>query len=173
MSHVDERRGARSAELGHGARWPAPPRRPRPEAGERVEAPRVVVAGAVHHLEWLRALGRIERARWGRVAACAVRSAADLIVVGRAPAGVDAGAVIAGLKDGPSTSSIPVLHAASAEDGCAECRADVCLSTGSTPGELARVAEALVELARARARSSGLYAARDCLAEGAASRPAP
>jgi len=136
-------------------------------------APTILVAGVVRHLEWLEALGRVQRARWSLLAPRAAGAPADLIVVGQASAGVAAGAVIAALKDDPSTSAIPVLHAAPAEDACPECRADVCLSAGSTPGQLARVAEALLELARARARSSGLYAARASLAAGAASRPAP
>jgi hypothetical protein len=136
-------------------------------------APTILVVGAVHHLECLRVLGHTQRARWDLLAPRAAGSPADLIVVGQASAGVQAGAVIAELKDDPSTSAIPVLHAAPAEDACPECRADVCLSTGSTPGQLARVAGALLELARARARSSGLYAARASLAAGAASRPAP
>jgi len=95
------------------------------------------------------------------------------VVVGRRSGRADALAVIARLKDDPATAATPVLHAAPAEDGCPECRADVCLSAEATPGQLARVAEALLELARARARRSGLHAARAPLAEGAASRPAP
>lgn len=136
-------------------------------------APTILVAGVVHHLESLEALGNVQRARWSRLAPRAAGSPADLIVVGRPSAGADAVAAIARLKADPATAATPVLHAAPAEDGCTECRADVCLSTGSTPGQLARVAEALLELARARARSSGLYAARASLAAGAASRPAP
>ena len=139
-----------------------------------VAAPTILVVGVVHHLECLR---RPRPHRSGHGGICwrpaPPGSPADLIVVGQASAGVQAGAVIAELKDDPSTSAIPVLHAAPAEDACPECRADVCLSTGSTPGQLARVAEALLELARARARSSGLYAARASLAAGAAARPAP
>lgn len=138
----------------------------------RAAAPTILVVGAVQHLESLQGIGRVERARWGRVAPCAARSPADLVVVGRPSGGVDAAAVIAGLKNDPATAAIPVLHAAPAEAGCTECGADVCLSARSTPGQMARVAHVLLELARARARSSGLYAARPCLAAGAASRPA-
>ena len=136
-------------------------------------APTILVAGAVRHLEWLETLGNVGRATWSLLAPRAARSGADLVVVGRPPSGVDAVAVIARLKGDPATAATPVLHAAPAETGCSECRADVCLSSGSTPGQLARVAEALLELARARARRSGLYAARASLATGAASRPAP
>jgi hypothetical protein len=141
--------------------------------GEAEAAPRILVAGVVVHAEGLRGLGETRRASWSLLARRAARSGADLVVVGRPAAGADALAAIARLKDDPATASTPVLHAAPAEDACPECRADVCLSTGSTAGELARVAEALLDLARARARSSGLYSARDSLAAGAASRPAP
>jgi hypothetical protein len=127
----------------------------------------------VDHVEGLEALGRVQFAPLNLLAPSAARSPADLVVVGRVPAGVAPTTVVAEIKDGPSTSAIPVLHAAPAEDACPECRADVCLSTGSSAGELARVAEALLDLARARARRSGLYAARDSLAAGAAARPAP
>ena len=87
-----------------------------------------MVAGVVHHLEGLQGLGQIQRARWGVLAPYAARWPADLVVVGRPPAGVDPVAVIAGLKDDPATAGIPVLHVAPHERGCAECRADVCLS---------------------------------------------
>jgi hypothetical protein len=136
-------------------------------------APRILVAGSVAHVEGLRALGDTKRAGWSLLARRAARSGADLVVVGRPSAGADALSAIARLKDDPATASTPVLHAAPAEDACPECRADVCLSTGSSAGQLARVAQALLDLARARARSSGLYAARDSLAAGAAARPAP
>jgi len=136
-------------------------------------APTLLVVGVVPHIEWLRALGHVERARWRLLAPRAARSAADLVVVGRPAAGADAVAVIARLKDDPATAATPVLHADPAEFGCPGCRADICLSTGSVPGQLARVAEALLDLARARARSSGLYAARAPLAGGEASRPSP
>jgi hypothetical protein len=95
------------------------------------------------------------------------------VVVGETPAEVDAVALIARLKDDPATAAIPVLHAAPAESRCSGCPADFCLSNGATPGQLARVAGALLELARAQARSSGLHAAtRTPLAAGAASRRA-
>ena len=136
-------------------------------------APTILVVGAVQHLESLQDIGHIQRAGWRVVAPCAARSPADLVVVGRPSAEVDAAAVIAGLKSDPATAAIPVLHVAPVEAGCARCPADACLSAGSTPGQMARVAHVLLELARARARSSGLYAARARLAAGAASRPAP
>ncbi|HSD67287.1 MAG TPA: hypothetical protein VLF95_11330 [Vicinamibacteria bacterium] len=135
--------------------------------------PTILVAGVVHHLEWLEGVGRVQRAPWDVLAPRAAASPADLIVVGRPSGGLAAEAVIAALKDDPSTSAIPVLHAAPPGDACAECRADVCLSAGSSPGQLARVADALLELARALARRSGLSAARASLAGGAVSRPAP
>ncbi len=122
-------------------------------------APTILVVGVVPHIEWLRALGRIERARWRLLAPRAARSAADLVVVGRPLSGADAVAVIARLKDDPATAATPVLHADPAAVRCPGCRADLCLSSGPVPGQLARVAGALLDLARARARSSGLYAA--------------
>jgi len=145
-----------------------------PEPRDGVDTtPTILVVGVVPHLERLRTLGHTQRARWPLLAPRAARSGVDLVVVGRRPGRADAQAVIARLKDDPATAATPVLHIAPAEDGCPECRADVCLSAGSTPGQLARVAEALLELARARARRSGLHAARASLAEGTASRPAP
>jgi len=136
-------------------------------------APTILVVGVVRHIEWLWALGRVERARGSELATPAARSAADLVVVGGPSAGADAVAVIARLKDDPATAATPVLHADPAELGCMGCRADVCLSTGSVPGQLTRVAQALLDLARAQARSSGLYVARASLAASEASRPAP
>ena len=141
--------------------------------GDRDEAPRILVGGFVSDRGRLGALGDVRRSRWSGLVPCAARWGADLVAVGRPPSGVDAVAVIARLKGDPATAATPVLHAAPADDTCPECPADVCLSSGSTPGQLARVAEALLELARARARRSGLYAARASLATGAASRPAP
>jgi hypothetical protein len=71
---------------------------------------------------------------------------------------MDATAAIVRLKADPATAAIPVLHAG--EGTCpGGCGADFCLSTGSASGQLARVADALLELARARARRSGLVAA--------------
>jgi hypothetical protein len=143
-----------------------------PRAGAEA-APTILVVGVVRHVEWLLTLGRVERARWSVLAPRAARSAADLVVVGRPTSGADAVALIARLKDEPATAATPVLHADAAELGCAGCRADACLSTGSVPGQLTRVAGALLELARARARSSGLCVARASLAGCEASRPAP
>ena len=143
MKQVERRTGTRPVKLAS--------RPPRPIADP---APTILVVGVVPHVEWLRTLGRIERARWRPLAPRAAWSAADLVVVGRTAAGADAAAVIARLKDDPATAATPVLHAA---DGvCPGCGADFCLTTGSASGQLARVAEALLELARARARSSGL-----------------
>jgi signal transduction histidine kinase len=111
----------------------------------------IVIAGVVHHLEGIQGLGRLRRTRWSLVGLYAARWPADLVVVGRPLPGVDAVAVIAGLKDDPATRSIAVLHAPS-DAGCEECRADVCLSGGWSPGQLARVSRVLVELGQARAR---------------------
>jgi signal transduction histidine kinase len=112
--------------------------------------PTIVVAGVVHHLEGLQGLGQIQRARWGVLAPYAARWPADLVVVGRSSGGVDPVAVIAGLKDGEATAGIPVLHVVPDEGGCAECRADVCLSDVPVAGQLARVAKVLIELGEAR-----------------------
>lgn len=146
---------------------------PRARQASAEAAPTILVVGAVRHVEWLRTLGRIERARCSLLAPRAARSAADLVVVGRPTSGADAVALIARLKDEPATAATPVLHADAAELGCAGCRADACLTTRSVPGQLTRVAEALLELARARARSSGLCVARASLAGCEVSRPAP
>jgi len=100
----------------------------------------------------------VQRARWGTVRPRAMRAPAELVVVGASATGVDAAAAIARLKADPASAAIPVLHAgAGACPG--GCGADFCLSTASASGQLARVAEALLELARARARSSGLVVA--------------
>ncbi len=162
MKQVERRSGPRPVKLAF--------RVPRAPADA---APTILVVGVVRRVEWLRALGHVERARWRLLAPRAARSAADLVVVGRPASGADAVAVIAWLKDDPATAATPVLHADPAELGCPGCRADICLSTGSVPGQLARVAEALLDLARARARSSGLYVARASLAGCEASRPVP
>ena len=106
--------------------------------------------GCVHHLEGLQGLGQIQRARWGVLAPYAARRPADLVVVGRSSAGVDPVAVIAALKDTLTTAGIPVLHVAPHESGCADCRADVCLSDVPVAGQLARVARVLIELGGAR-----------------------
>jgi len=96
----------------------------------------------------------------------------DVIVVDPMLAtGNSAVAAIDRLKDDPATAAIPVLHAG--EGACpGGCGADFCLSTGSASGQLARVAEALLELARARARSSGLVAATSSVAGSRAAPPA-
>jgi hypothetical protein len=130
----------------------------------------ILVVGSVRGVESLQQVGRVDRAGWGAVRRRAALSRADLVVVGQPSPGVDAVADIAELKADPVTAAIPVLHDAPADTGCPGCRADVCLSVGSAPGQLARVAEALLELARARARRSGLYAARAFLAGSGASR---
>ena len=114
-------------------------------------APTIVIAGVVHHIEGLQGLGNLQRARWSLVGPYAARWPADLVVVGRPLPGVDAVAVIAGLKDDPATRGIAVLHAPS-DVGCEECRADVCLSGGWSPGQLARVSRVLLELCQVRAR---------------------
>lgn len=162
MRHVGRRNGRHGVKL-----------LPRPRPATAEAAPTILVVGFVRHLEWLRGLGRIEKARWSLLAPRAARSAADLVVVGRPSSGADAVALIARLKDEPATAATPVLHADAADLGCAGCRADACLSTGPVPGQLTRVAEALLELARARARSSGLYVSRASLAGCEVSRPAP
>jgi hypothetical protein len=115
--------------------------------------PTIMVAGIVHHLEGLQGLGHIQRARWGVLAPYAARWPADLVVVGRSSGGVDPVAAIARLKDGEVTGDIPVLHLASHEPGCAECRADVCLGDVPVAGQMARVARVLIELGEARAGS--------------------
>jgi signal transduction histidine kinase len=117
-------------------------------------APTIVIAGVVHHLEGLQGIGHLQRARWSVVGPYAARRPADLVVVGRPLPGVDAVAVIAGLKDDPATRGIAVLHAPS-DAGCEECRADVCLSGGWSPGQLARVARVLIEVGQARAWAAG------------------
>ena len=145
---------------GLGRRPPAPGRVPVAQ-GLKSEAvgtkadptPTIVVAGVVHHLEGLQGLGQIQRARWGVLAPYAARWPADLVVVGRSSGGVDPVAVIAGLKDAEATRGIPVLHVAPHERGCADCRADVCLSDVPVAGQLARVARVLIELGEARAGS--------------------
>lgn len=134
-------------------------------------APRILVVGSVRGLQGLQQVGRVQRRRWDSVRPRA--TSAELVVIGRSSRALDATAEIARLKDDPATAATPVLHADPAEFGCPGCRADVCLSTAFVPGQLARVAEALLELARARARSSGLYTARAFLAGCEASRPAP
>ena len=167
MNQLEHRSGARPGDLGR-ARPRAMPRAQgtgpddtsppapcpaRTAVGERgsESMPTILVAGVVHHLEWLQALGRIQRARWNMLAPHAARAPAGLVVVGRPLAGVDAAAVIAELKDDPATAAIPVLHAAPVEAGCTACRADVCLGAGTAPGQLVRVADVLLELARVRA----------------------
>ena len=144
-----------------GHRSSTPIARPRAPQSPPVESmspradttPTIVVAGVVHHLEGLQGLGQIQRARWGVLAPYAARSPADLVVVGRSSSGVDPVAVIAGLKDAEATAGIPVLHVAPHERGCADCRADVCLSDLPVAGQLARVARVLIELGGARALS--------------------
>ena len=159
MRHVERRRGPYPVKL---APWSSP--------ASAEAAPTILVVGFVRHLEWLRGLGRVEKARWSLLAP---RSVADLVVVGRPSSGADALALIARLKDEPATAATPVLHADAADLSCAGCRADACLSTGSVPSQLARVAEALLDLARARAQSSGLYVSRASLAGCEVSRPVP
>ena len=133
--------------------------------------PGIVVVGSIPGLRVLQAIGRVQRARWGTLRPRAVQALADLVVVGSPADGVDAVAAIDRLKDDPATAAIPVLHAG--EGACpGGCGADFCLSTGSASGQLARVAEALLELARARARSSGLVAATPSLAGSRAAPPA-
>jgi signal transduction histidine kinase len=114
--------------------------------------PTILVVGIVHHLEGLRDVGQLQRARWSGLASDAARWAADLVVVGRSSTGGDVVGVIAGLKVGPATRAIPVLHVAAPEAGCSECRADVCLSGESSPDQLARVARVLIELGQVRLR---------------------
>ena len=114
--------------------------------------PTILVVGIVHHLEGLRDVGHLQRTRWSGLAPDAARWAADLVVVGRSSTGGDVVGVIAGLKVGPATRAIPVLHVAAPEAGCSECRADVCLSGESSPDQLARVARVLIELGQVRLR---------------------
>jgi signal transduction histidine kinase len=134
------------------ARPGAPQRPPVESVSPRADpTPTIVVAGVVHHLEGLQGLGQIQRARWGVLAPYAARWPADLVVVGRSSCSVDPVAVIAGLKDAEATAGIPVLHVAPHQQGCADCRADVCLSDFPVAGQLARVARVLIELGGARA----------------------
>jgi hypothetical protein len=140
-------------------------------AWEVLSTPGVLVVGSVPGLRRLEQVGRVQRARWESVRPRALRVPAELVVVGASVTGGDAAAVIARLKDDPATAAIPVLHAG--EGGCpGGCGADFCLSTGSASGQLARVAEALLDLARARARSSGLVAATFSVAGSPAAPPA-
>jgi signal transduction histidine kinase len=120
--------------------------------------PTILVVGIVHHLEGLRDLGLLQRTRWTGLASHAAGWPADLVVVGQSSTGVDAIAAMAGLKDGPATGAIPVLHAAAPEAGCPGCRADVCLPAGARPGQLARVASVLLDLHRTRAQARGARA---------------
>ncbi len=133
--------------------------------------PGILVVGSISGLHTLEQVGRVQRARWGTVGPRAVRVPAELVVVGACPTGVEAAVTIARLKDDAATGAIPVLHAG--EGACpGGCGADFCLSTGCGPAQLARVAEALLELARARARSSGLVAATSPAARLRAAPPA-
>jgi len=133
--------------------------------------PGILVVGCVPGLRRLEQVGRVQRARWDTVRPRAVRVPADLVVVGASATGADAAAAIARLKADPATAAIPVLHAG--EGACpGGCGADFCLSTDLASGQLARVAEALLELARARARSSGLVAATSSVAGSRAAPPA-
>jgi hypothetical protein len=133
--------------------------------------PGILVVGSISGLRSLEQVGRVQRAGWGTVAPRALRAPAELVVVGTSAAEVDAAAVIARLKADPATAVIPVLHAG--EGACpGGCGADFCLSTSSGSGQLARVADALLELARARARSSGLVAAKFSAAGSRAAPPA-
>jgi hypothetical protein len=134
-------------------------------------SPGILVVGSVPGLRSLGQVGRVERARWETVGPRALRVPAELVVVGASATAAAAAAAIARLKVDPATAAIPVLHAGAGvcPGGCG---ADFCLSTGSASAQLARVAEALLELARARARSSGLVAATASLAAPQAAPPA-
>jgi hypothetical protein len=112
--------------------------------------PTILIAGLVRHQEVLERIGEVRRAGWNLRGPGT--AGADLVVVGQASTGVDVLALIAGLKDRSRSGSVPVVHAAPTEAPCAACRADVCLSSGSAPGQLARVADVLLELGR-RART--------------------
>jgi hypothetical protein len=133
--------------------------------------PGILVVGSVSGLRRLEPVGRVRRARWGPVGPSALRAPVELVVVGASATGMDADAAIARLKADPATAAIPVLHAG--EEACpGGCGADFCLSSGSASGQLARVAEALLELARARVRSSGLVVATSSVAGYRAAPPA-
>jgi hypothetical protein len=133
--------------------------------------PGILVVGSVTGLRRLEEVGHVERARWGSVGPRALRAPAELVVVGASATAADAAPAIARLKADPATAAIPVLHAG--EGACpGGCGADFCLCTGSASGQLARVAEALLELARARARSSGLVAAASAAVASRAASPA-
>jgi hypothetical protein len=133
--------------------------------------PGILVVGSVAGVRSLEQVGCVQRAGCRAVKPRAVRHPAELVVVGEAVAAEGDAAVIKGLKDDPATAAVPVLHAG--EEACpGGCGADFCLSAGAAPGLLARVAEALLELARARARSSGLVAARAARAGRPAAPPA-
>jgi len=113
--------------------------------------PTILIAGLVRHQEVLERIGQVRRAggNLGRPGT----AGADLVVVGQASPGIDAVTVIAWLKDGSGWGTVPVVHVAPTETPCAACRADVCLSSGSAPGQLARVADVLLETGR-RARTA-------------------
>ncbi len=139
--------------------------------GDVRSIPGILVVGSVSGLRSLEQVGRVRRARLGAVGPGALRAPTELVVVGASATGVDAAAAVGRLKADPATAAIPVLHAG--EEACpGGCGADFCLSTGSASGQLARVAEALLELARARARSSGLVAATSSVAGSRAAPPA-
>jgi hypothetical protein len=170
-------RAAAAVEVMTEAGWraPAPGVSRQPVGGgaacEVRPVPGILVVGSVPGLRRLEQVGRVQRARWDTVRPRALRVPAELVVVGTSARRVHAAAVIARLKDDPATAAIPVLHAG--EGACpGGCGADFCLSTGPSPGQLARVAEALLELARARARRSGLVAATFSVAGAQAAPPA-
>ncbi len=128
--------------------------------------PTILVVGIVHHLEGLRDVGHLQRARWSGLGPNAARWAADLVVVGHSSSRGDVVGVIAGLKDALPTRAIPVLHVAAPEACGPECRADVCLSGESSADQIARVARVLIELGQVRAR-------KEAAGHGETERPAP
>lgn len=74
------------------------------------QAPAILIAGVVHHVDRLHEIGEIERARWSVVVPDAVRRGVDLVVLGTPSATADARSVVAELKRHPVASAIPVLH---------------------------------------------------------------
>jgi two-component system cell cycle sensor histidine kinase/response regulator CckA len=112
--------------------------------------PTLLVAGIVPHLERLQDLGYIQRARWSGVTPGAARGPADLVVVGTAPGGGRAPALLSELKRDQSTAAIPILHVYPADAPCGGCGADVCLRLDAPAATVVGAARSMLELSRAR-----------------------
>jgi two-component system cell cycle sensor histidine kinase/response regulator CckA len=117
-------------------------------------APAILIAGIVHHIDWLHEIGEIERARWSVVVPDAVRRGVDLVVLGTPSATTDARSVIAELKRHPAGSAIPVLHLVPPTASCGDCGAELCLPAEAGPATLVAMARVLLRLRRAERRST-------------------